>query len=153
MDRDTVEDLIPLRDNLLSKLREWRSMFLQLDCTSSALEICASSNLLISMYLSNAQTAFDQHNAQVEKILAPRSHLQITWFKVGFLNSHCRVISSQGHDQLFTVSCLVNSSAQFWCSFHSTLVVTRKTCLELMNHKIHFRKAWMAMIPGPHKCS
>jgi hypothetical protein len=70
-DHDAIEDLIPLRDNLLSKLEEWHSIFSLLDCRNSKLEICASSNLLIyhsvaiiwaSTYLSLVQTAFDQYN-------------------------------------------------------------------------------------------
>jgi Fungal specific transcription factor domain len=46
-DHDTIEDLIPLRDNLLSKLMEWHSIFSQLDCRISTLEIRASSNLIM----------------------------------------------------------------------------------------------------------
>ena len=46
-DHDVMEDLIPLRDNLLSKLMDRHSIFSQLDCNTSGLEICASSNLLM----------------------------------------------------------------------------------------------------------
>ena len=46
-DHDTIADLIPLRDTLLSKLAQWLSSFKCLDCKASMLEIGASSNLLM----------------------------------------------------------------------------------------------------------
>jgi hypothetical protein len=75
---DMIEDLIPLRDSLLSKFMDWHSMFSQLDCKTSQLEICASSNLLmyhnvaiiwLSTYLSNVQVAFDYYNDRFENIV------------------------------------------------------------------------------------
>lgn len=77
-DHGTIEDLIPLRDNLLSKLMDWHSIFSQLDCNTSGLEIGASSNLLmyynvaiiwLSTYLSNVQIAFDHYNDRFENIV------------------------------------------------------------------------------------
>jgi hypothetical protein len=77
-DHDAIEDLMPLRDILLSKFMEWHSIFSQLDCRTSTLEICASSNLLmyhsvaiiwLSTYLSLVQTAFDQYNDRFEIIV------------------------------------------------------------------------------------
>jgi hypothetical protein len=73
-----IADLIPLRDTLLSKLMEWNSTFMALDCKASTLEICASSNLLMyhgvaviwaSTHLGLVQTAFDQHNDRFEEIV------------------------------------------------------------------------------------
>jgi len=77
-DQDTIADLIPLRDTLLSKLAEWLSIFTRLDCKATTLEICASSNLLmyhgvaliwLSTHLSSVQTAFDNDNSRFENIV------------------------------------------------------------------------------------
>jgi hypothetical protein len=77
-DQDTIVNLIPLCDTLLSKLAEWLSIFTRLDCKVSTLEICASSNLLmyhgvaliwLSTHLSSVQTTFGNDNSRFENIV------------------------------------------------------------------------------------
>ena len=78
VNREGTDDLIPLRDDLLSKLMDWRSMFSRLDCNPSSLEICALSNLLmhydvvfiwLSTCLSARQSQFDQYTSHFESIV------------------------------------------------------------------------------------
>ena len=78
VNRMGTDDLVPLRDDLLSKLMDWRSMFSRLDCKTSSLETCASSNLLmhhdvffiwLSTCLSARQSPFDQYTSHFESIV------------------------------------------------------------------------------------
>ena len=76
--QEEIEDLIPLRDKLLSQFEEWESTFTRLDFKGSNMEICASSHLLLhhgvaviwlSTHLSAAQSVFDQYNDQFENVI------------------------------------------------------------------------------------